>query len=72
MFSTTDVSGAVEAGVPQVGGRGTTIGQALEGSNVDLPEQFTEMIVIQRGYQANSQVLSAASDLLKNTIQMIR
>ncbi len=72
MFGVTEVSGAIEAGLAQVGGRGTTIGQALEGSNVDLPEQFTEMIVIQRGYQANSQVLSAASDLLKNTIQMIR
>jgi flagellar hook protein FlgE len=47
-------------------------GGALESSNVDLPEQFTDMIIIQRGYQASSQVLSTASDLIKNTIAMIR
>jgi flagellar hook protein FlgE len=46
--------------------------RAIEASNVDLPKQFVDMIVYQRGYQASSQVLSAASDLLKSTIAMIR
>jgi flagellar hook protein FlgE len=72
VFTTSALSGAAVVGRPQIGGRGSLLNQSLEGSNVDLSDQFTEMIIMQRGYQANSQVLSAASDLLKNTIQMIR
>jgi len=71
-YAVTEASGALDIGLAGVGGRGSMVGRALESSNVDLPGQFTEMIVIQRGYQANSQVLSAANDLIKNTIQMIR
>jgi flagellar hook protein FlgE len=72
LFASSGASGAIEVGRPRIGGRGSLIGKSLEGSNVDLSDQFTEMIVMQRGYQANSQVLSAAADLIKNTIQMIR
>jgi flagellar hook protein FlgE len=71
-FALTDAAGALGVDRPGVGGRGSTIGAHLEASNVDLPIQFTEMIVVQRGYQANSQVLSTANDMLKNTIAMIR
>jgi len=71
-YSVTEESGELRVGQAKVGNIGGVMGQALELSNVDLPQQFVDMIVYQRGYQANSQVLSAASDLLKNTISMIR
>jgi flagellar hook protein FlgE len=71
-FTVTADSGALQIGEALVGGRGGVQGEALELSNVDLPQQFVDMIVYQRGYQANSQVLSAASDLIKNTIALIR
>jgi flagellar hook protein FlgE len=72
VFAVTSDSGALAIGTAQVGGRGGVQGQALEGSNVDLSGQFVDMIVYQRGYQASSQVFSTASDLLKNTIALIR
>ncbi len=71
-FAATEASGAIEVGRAQIGGRGSMASRSLESSNVDLPEQFTDMIIIQRGYQASSQVLSTASDLIKSTIAMIR
>ena len=44
----------------------------MESSNVDIANQFVELVIYQRGYQANSQVLSAASEMIKGTIAMIR
>jgi len=72
LFAATAASGAIAVGTAKVGGRGGVQGKALEGSNVDLSGQFVNMIVYQRGYQASSQVFSTASDLLKNTIGLIR
>jgi flagellar hook protein FlgE len=71
-FGLTEDAGVLAVDRPGLAGRGATIGGHLEASNVDLPMQFTEMIVLQRGYQANSQVLSTANDMLKNTIAMVR
>jgi flagellar hook protein FlgE len=71
-YTVTAEAGALEIERARVAGRGVIQNGALESSNVDLPEQFSDMIIIQRGYQANSQVLSAASDLLKSTIAMVR
>ena len=72
LFSATQESGALRIGQALTDGRGGVQGRALELSNVDIPQQFVDMIVYQRGYQASSQVLSAASELIKNTIAMIR
>jgi flagellar hook protein FlgE len=72
LYSVTQESGPLRIGQAQEAGRGGIQGQALELSNVDIPKEFVDMIVYQRGYQANSQVLSAASELIKNTIAMIR
>lgn len=72
LFGVTEDAGELVIDRPNVAGRGSTLGGALEASNVDLPLQFTEMIVLQRGYQANSQVLSTANDMLKNTIALVR
>ena len=45
---------------------------ALEQSNVDLSEEFTQMIIAQRGFQANTRVITTADNLLQDTINLIR
>ena len=44
----------------------------LESSNVDLAEEFTDMIVAQRGYQANARVITTSDELLQETVQLKR
>jgi flagellar hook protein FlgE len=73
MFATTLNSGEFD-GIgqdPTVGGKGLTPG-ALEMSNVDLAAQFTDMITTQRGYQANSRIITTADTLLEELINMKR
>lgn len=72
LYTATEDSGPLRIGQALQDGMGGIQGQALELSNVDLPKQFVDMIVHQRGYQANSQILTAASELIKSTIAMIR
>lgn len=50
-------------GQPGTGSRGTIIGGALESSNVDIAQEFTNLIVYQEGYEANSKVVSTLDDL---------
>ena len=45
---------------------------ALEASNVDLAQEFTEMIIAQRGYQANARVITTSDELLQETVQLKR
>lgn len=49
---------------------GTIAGGSLEASNVDLSQQFSDMIVIQRGYQASSQMLTVANEMLQQLLEM--
>jgi len=44
---------------------GTIVSKQIEGSNVDLAQEFGELILIQRGFQASSQVVSAANDMIQ-------
>jgi len=67
----TDV-GDVTIGRAGEAGMGPLQGSALELSTVDIASQFVDLILYQRGYQASSQTLNAASELLRNTIQLIR
>jgi flagellar hook protein FlgE len=65
------------AGIPNIGeagtgGRGTLIGSALEQSNVDIAQEFTQMILAQRGYQANSKTITVSDELLVDTLQLKR
>jgi flagellar hook protein FlgE len=71
-YSPTAAAGELEIGRAGVGLRGTIEGKTLERSTVDIAKQFVDLVVFQRGYQANSQVLSAANELLQGTIQLIR
>lgn len=65
------------AGIPNIGsagtgGRGTLIGSALEQSNVDIAQEFTQMILAQRGYQANSKTITVSDELLVETLNLKR
>lgn len=58
-------------GVPGTGGRGTVKGGAVEASTVDIATEFTNLIIYQRGYEANSKVVSAVDQLSQTTIGLI-
>lgn len=59
-------------GIPGTGGRGTVIGGSLESSTVDIATEFTNLIVYQRGYEANSKVVTTADELSEDTINLIK
>ena len=58
--------------MPGPGGRGQIVGGSIEASTVDIAEEFTNLIVYQRGYEANSKVVQAADQLSQSTINLIR
>lgn len=64
-------SGAASIGRPGTGGRGGVVGGALEESNVDLATEFTNLIVAQRGFQANSRVVTTLNQTLQDLLQII-
>lgn len=57
---------------PGTEGIGTLVSGALEMSNVDLSEEFTEMIVAQRGFQANTRMITTSDEILQEIMQMKR
>ena len=61
---------ALPSARPGTGGRGTLLGGALEGSNVDLATQLTDMIEAQEAYQADTKVVSTTSTALQSLVQM--
>jgi len=63
-------SGAPVVGTPDTNGFGQAIAGELEMSNVDLATQMTEMITAERGYQANSRVITVADQMLQTAVQM--
>ncbi|MGA9527442.1 MAG: flagellar hook protein FlgE [Terriglobales bacterium] len=65
-FTPTLASGAAVVGVPNAGGLGTLTGGALEMSNVDISTEFTNLIVIQRGFEANARMITTL-DSIENT-----
>lgn len=72
LFRTTANSGAALVGVPGADGRGTLTGGALEMSNVDLAQEFTNLIVAQRGFQANSRVITSSDEILQDLVNLKR
>jgi flagellar hook protein FlgE len=59
-------------GIPSTGGRGTIVGGAIELSTVDIAREFTNLIVLQRAYQANSRVVTTADEISQETINLKR
>ena len=69
-FSESQASGAANVGVAGTGERGTVLGSALEQSNVDVAQEFTRMILAQRGYQANAKTITTADQVLVDTLNL--
>ena len=71
MFSATEASGAPRSGLP-----GPELGKvftnSLEQSNVDMGQEFVRMITVQRGFQANSKIITTVDDMLGELINLKR
>jgi flagellar hook protein FlgE len=72
LFSETSNSGVANVGDAGTGGRGTLAPGSLEGSNVDLADEFTKLIVAQRGFQANARVITTSDEVLTETVNLKR
>lgn len=72
LFRTTVNSGDPAVGTAGTGGRGSLAGGALEMSNVDLSSEFTSLIVAQRGFQANSRVITTSDEVLQELVNLKR
>lgn len=72
LFRTSVNSGDVQVGAAGTGGRGTLAGGALEMSNVDLSSEFTSLIIAQRGFQANSRVITTSDEVLQELVNLKR
>lgn len=71
-FIQTTNSGNAVATIPGNGGTGTFRAGALEMSNVDLSREFTEMIITQRGFQANTRMITTSDEMLSELVAMKR
>jgi flagellar hook protein FlgE len=71
-YSATAISGALRIGRAGNEIPANVVASALESSNVDLAQEFTDMIVAQRGYQANARVVTTSDELLQETVQLKR
>ena len=59
-------------GAPGTGGRGSISGGAIENSNVDIAREFTNLIILQRSYQANAKTVTTVDELSQETINLKR
>lgn len=71
-FVDTANSGSPKLGTPATGSFGALAPGALEMSNVDLSQEFTDMITTQRGFQANSKVISTSDEILQELVNLKR
>jgi flagellar hook protein FlgE len=71
-FQTSARTATPAIGLPNTGGRGDIVGGAIEASTVDIAREFTQLIVLQRGYQANSRVVTTVDEMSQETINLKR
>jgi flagellar hook protein FlgE len=71
-FQTSAASGLASIGVAGAGGRGTIEGGALEQSNVDIATEFSDLIIAQRSFEADSKTVTTFDTISQDTISMIR
>ncbi len=63
----------IDSGLPLVGsGTATILGGSLEGSNTDIADEFSKMIVTQQAYSANTRVITTSQDMLQQVLNIIR
>jgi flagellar hook protein FlgE len=72
LFAVSNNSGEPEISEPGTGKAGAISPSSLEMSNVDLSEEFTDMIVTQRGFQANSRVITVSDEMLQELVNLKR
>lgn len=72
MFIASNNSGTAQIGAANTGGRGTFSAGTLEMSNVDIAQEFANMIIYERGFQANSKVITTGDDMLQTLVSMKR
>lgn len=72
LYVETPNSGTAQVDVPGAPGHGMLMVGALEMSNVDLTNEFTEMIVAQRGFQANSRIITTSDEILQEVVNLKR
>jgi flagellar hook protein FlgE len=72
IFRETSNSGAAAIGKPETGFRGEIASGALENSNVDLSTEFVSMITTQRGFQANSRIITTSDEMLQELMSLKR
>jgi flagellar hook protein FlgE len=66
-FEVTD-----ESGTPNYGAPGKIIGSSLEGSNTDIADEFTKLIVTQQAYSANTRVITTSNQMVQDLLNMLR
>ena len=71
-FSTTAASGQASIGVAGTGGRGTIDDGALEQSNVDISTEFSNLIVAQRAFEANSKTMTTFDKIAQDSLGLVR
>ena len=71
-YRVTANSGQVQLGTAGTGGLGTLAGGSLEMSNVDLSQEFTNLIVAQRGFQANARIITTSDEVLQELTNLKR
>lgn len=71
-FSATNASGSVTVGTGGIAGRGAVEGLSLEQSNIDISAQFSELIIAQRAFEANSKTVTTFDTVTQEAIGMIR
>jgi flagellar hook protein FlgE len=72
LFGSSNNSGAASIGTVGTGGRGTLTAGSLEMSNIDLADQFSKMIITQRGFQANSKIITTSDTMLEELVNLKR
>jgi flagellar hook protein FlgE len=65
-------SGDPQIGAASTGGRGAISSSYLEASNVDMAQEFTNMILAQRGFQASSRVITTSDEILQELVNLKR
>lgn len=71
-FAATANSGKAKVAVPGFSGSGSLVGSALEMSNVNLAQEFTDMITAQRGFQANARIITTSDSMLEELVNLKR
>ncbi len=71
-YIATNASGLISTGAANVGGRGALEGESLEQSNVDISSEFSNLIVAQRAFEANSKTVTTFDTVTQDAIGMIR